>query len=48
MSKKFYVLFSLKELFQPRLFKTKQTVTKYIKENDQLQFRQFVLEKDAQ
>ena len=41
MSKRYYVLFSLKELFQPRIFKTKVTVRKYLKENKKLQYRQF-------
>ena len=41
MSKRYYVLFSLKELFQPRIFKTKVTVNKYLKENKKLQYRQF-------
>ena len=47
MSKKYFVLFSLKELFQPRIFKTKMTVNKYLKENNNLQFRQFNSEQEA-
>ena len=48
MSKRFYVLFSLKQLFQPRLFKTRVTAQKYLKKNSLLEFRQFAQEQDAQ
>ena len=47
MSRKFYVLFSLKEVFQPKILKTKPTVEKYLKGNANLDFRQFGSEKEA-
>jgi len=33
MSKKYYVLYTLKEFFAPRVFKTKATIKKYIDDN---------------
>ena len=48
MSKRFYVLFTLKEFYLPRIYKTKATVNKYLEENGKLEFRQFAKEEDAQ
>jgi hypothetical protein len=48
MSKKFYVLFSIKELVQPRIIKSKTTINKYLKENKSMDFRQFGTELEAQ
>jgi hypothetical protein len=41
MSKKFYVLYSLKEFMLPRVYKTKATISKYIDENKKLEYKQF-------
>lgn len=48
MSKRFYVLYSLKEFYLPRIFKTKATINKYIEENNKLEFMQFAREEEAQ
>ena len=47
MSKRFFVLYSLKELFQPKLFKTMPTVQKYIQNNKLLEYRKFTTEQEA-
>jgi hypothetical protein len=36
MSKRFYVLYTLKEFTAPRIYKTKGTVKKYMDENQKL------------
>lgn len=41
MSKRFYVIYTLKEFMIPRVFKTKATLLKYLDENKSLQFKQF-------
>jgi hypothetical protein len=48
MSRKFYVLYSLKEFMIPRIYKTKATINKYIEENNKLEYKQFNQEEDAQ
>lgn len=48
MSKRFYVLYTLKEFYLPRIYKTKATVNKYIEENNKLEFKLFAKEEDAQ
>lgn len=41
MSKRFYVLYTLKEFMIPRIYKTKATVTRYLEENKKLEYKQF-------
>ena len=41
MSKRIYVLYSLKEFMVPRIYKTKATINKYIDENKKLEYKQF-------
>lgn len=48
MSKRFYVLYTLKEFYLPRIYKTKATVNKYIEENNKLEFKLFAREEEAQ
>lgn len=48
MSKRFYVLYTLKEFYLPRIYKTKATVNKYIEENNKLEFKLFAKEEEAQ
>lgn len=39
--RKIYVLYSLLEEITPRIYKSKQTVTKYMKQDPNLSFSQF-------
>lgn len=48
MSKRFYVLYTLKEFMIPRIYKTKATVTRYLEENKKLEYKQFSDEQQAQ
>lgn len=41
MSKKFYVLYTIKQYVIPRIFKSKATINKYLEENQNMEFKQF-------
>jgi|JI9StandDraft_2_1071091.scaffolds.fasta_scaffold1799327_1 hypothetical protein len=47
MSKKFYVIFTMKEYFAPKVFKTKTTVNRYLDDNPRLTFKRFNTEQEA-
>jgi hypothetical protein len=47
MTKKIYVLYSLKEFVIPKIFKTKATLNKHLEKNSNYIFKQFYDQEEA-
>lgn len=47
MSKRFFVLYSLTRRSEPKIFKTMQTVNRYLKANPELVYERFDSEEEA-